>query len=157
MISLIIPTHNDEARLVEVLDPLVPASMEALIRELIIVDAGSTDATLDIAEDAGAIFAASIDEAVKKAKGPWLMFLEPSVSLQRGWEEPVRTHIRTRRTAVRFQVKGVKLFGAKPVAVLILKQAAGGLFGGVGNRLQEIGRIGKVGRLGGGARGLFRR
>ena len=45
MISLIIPTHNDEARLVEVLDPLVPASMEALIRELIIVDAGSTDAT----------------------------------------------------------------------------------------------------------------
>ena len=53
MISVIIPTFNDEAHLVAVLSPLVPASMEGLIRELIIVDAGSTDATLEIADSGG--------------------------------------------------------------------------------------------------------
>jgi glycosyltransferase involved in cell wall biosynthesis len=158
VISLIIPTHDDESRLVEALDALIPASMEALIRELIVVDAGSTDATLAIAEDAGAILAASLDDAVERAKGPWLLVLEPRVVLQPGWEEPVRSHIRQRRTAARFRVRGGGLFGPKPVALLVLKEAARGRFAGVGNRLQQgIGRIGKIDGLVEGARGVLRR
>lgn len=159
MISLIVPTHNDEARLVQALDPLVGASMEGLIRELIVIDAGSTDATLEIAEDAGAVIAASLDEAVARAKGPWLLILEPGVILQPGWEAPVRGHISTRATPARIPVKGAGLLGPKPVAVLCLKQAAGGgSLGGVGDRLQQrLGRIGKMDRLGEGALGVLRR
>ncbi len=158
MISLIIPTHNDEARLVQALEPLVGASMEALVRELIVVDAGSTDATLEIAEDAGAVFAASLDEAVKQAKGPWLLILDPRVILQSGWEKPVRGHIGTRKSPARFHIKGAGLFGPKPVAILCLKQTAGGGgLGGVGHRLQQRIGIGKMDRLGEGALGVFRR
>jgi glycosyltransferase involved in cell wall biosynthesis len=158
MISLIIPTHNDEARLVNVLTPLVPASIEGLIRELIVVDAASTDATLEIAEDAGAlIVTGGLDAAISAAKGPWIMMLEPVVILQPGWDDAVRAHLASRRTAARFQLKGNGLFKPRPVATLALKEAWA--LGGVGGGgLQERRRrIGKVNRLADGGCGLVRR
>ena len=159
MISLIVPTLNDEARLVQALSPLVPASMEGLIRELIVADQGSTDSTLEVAEDAGAVIVTEgLDAAVALAKGPWLMILEPCVILEPGWEDTVRAHIGARRSAARFQIKGVGLFSPKPLAVLALKEAWALAGGGVGDLLQKrVGRIGKIDRLGGGAIGRVRR
>jgi len=54
MISVIIPTLDVERELAATLTALVPASIEGVVREVIIVDGGSSDATLKIAYDAGA-------------------------------------------------------------------------------------------------------
>ena len=157
MISVIIPTFNDEAHLVAVLSPLVPASMEGLIRELIIVDAGSTDATLEIADDAGARIIPSgqggLDQAIALARGPWLLLLDPGVVLEAGWEASVRTHIGTRRGAAEFRRERsdggllAAVLPPKATAVLVLKQAAQGgtIVRTGGNRLQA--RVGKARRL----------
>src|SRR5687768_11265905 len=103
MISVIIPTLDDERRLVAALAPLVPAAMEGLVRELICADGGSTDATFEIADDAGATFlklegdaSARIAKAAAVAKGPWLLILDPMVRLEYGWESAVLKHMNSR-------------------------------------------------------------
>jgi len=54
MISVIIPTFNAEAGLAQTLAALVPAALDGLVREVIVVDGGSRDRTAAIADDAGA-------------------------------------------------------------------------------------------------------
>lgn len=93
MISVIVQTHNAAASLPACLAALVPAAVDALVREVIVVDAGSADATLDIAEDSGAKLAPSIDEALAMARADWVMLLSPLARLERGWEAEVKLHI----------------------------------------------------------------
>jgi glycosyltransferase involved in cell wall biosynthesis len=154
MISVVVPTLNDEARLVACLAPLVPASMQGLVRELIIVDGGSTDGTLEIADDAGAhILAGQRDEATRwvqgiaKAKGPWLLLLEPAVRLEFGWEAAVQKHVSGPRGPARFRLRrgdGAGFLATlqlpKAVAELVLKGGQGDGGGvvrgsGVGHRI----------------------
>lgn len=94
MISAVIATLNDEADLVGALAPLVPASMDGLVRELVVADAGSTDHTLEIADDAGAlIVSGGVAEACAAAKGPWLLILTPQGRLYSTWVTAARQHI----------------------------------------------------------------
>ena len=142
MISVIVPTLNDEHRLASALAPLVPAAMEGLVRELIICDGGSTDATFEIADDAGARFlklegeeSARIAEGAKMAKGPWLLVLDPCVRLDFGWEQAALKHMNARKAPGRFRLQKSDggfwdaLFPPKARAVLIL---IGGSAGGRG-------------------------
>ncbi len=103
MLTVLIPTLNDEGLLGRVLAPLVPAAVTGMVREVIVADGGSSDATLEIADDAGCRILkgrGDADErlraAAAKAGSDWLMLLRPSVQLLPGWEEPVRLHIETR-------------------------------------------------------------
>jgi glycosyltransferase involved in cell wall biosynthesis len=149
MISVIVPTFNDETRLVACLAPLVPAAMAGLVKELIIVDAGSTDRTLEIADDAGALIltgdgdrAVRFDPGVARAKGPWLLLLEPGVRLEFGWEAAVSKHINGPRGPARFRLRrgdGASLWASlqapKEIARLVLKGGySGDGRGGVGGR-----------------------
>ena len=59
MLSVIIPTLNAESRLVVTLRALIPGVISGLIKEVIIVDGGSADATARIADEAGCIFVRS--------------------------------------------------------------------------------------------------
>ena len=94
MISVVIATLNDEARLGRCLAPLVPAAISGLVREVIVADAGSTDATLEIAEDAGATIVAGDAAAGRAAaKGEWLLLIDPRAQLLTGWEAAARAHI----------------------------------------------------------------
>lgn len=135
MISVVIPTFNDEARLAACLAPLVPASMEGLIKQLVIVDRGSTDETLEIADDAGALIVHSADiaDGIGAAKHPWLLILDPRVRLDYGWEAAARRHIETSKKMARFKLEkaGTDWLGsiAKPkvAAVLTLQSGAGRL------------------------------
>ena len=135
MISVIIPTLNDERRLTAALSPLIPAAMEGLVRELVVVDGGSTDATFEIADDAGAKFirsgadaAARIIEGAKAAKGPWLLVLDPSVRLDYGWEAAALKHMNASTGPARFRLKTgeggwlTRLMAPKARAVLTMKQ-----------------------------------
>ena len=94
MISAVIATLNNEDDLVGALGPLVPASMEGLVRELVVADAGSTDLTLEIAEEAGAVIVqGGLAEGCRRAKGPWLLILTPQGRLYPTWLNAARGHI----------------------------------------------------------------
>ena len=96
MISVVIPTLNSERDLAALLPVLVPAAVDGLVREVICADAGSTDATLDICEDAGAEVAQGLVAAGRMARGALLLVLPATLRLRPGWEESIRRHLEGR-------------------------------------------------------------
>lgn len=100
MISVIIPTLNAENGLTKTLASLVPATVQGLIREVIIVDGGSRDGTMDIADVAGAHFiraergrGTQLDAGAKAARSNWLLFLHADTVLEPGWEQEAQAFI----------------------------------------------------------------
>ncbi|MFC7053593.1 glycosyltransferase [Hansschlegelia quercus] len=96
MLSVVIPTRNDERALVSTLAALVPAAAEGVVRNVIVADGGSTDATLEVADLAGCDAVCrsgprcdGLNAAARGSKGPWLMFLEAGVVLEEGWHREV--------------------------------------------------------------------
>ncbi len=94
MISVIIPTLDAERELAATLTALVPASIAGVVREVIIVDGGSNDATLTIADDAGAHIlscakgrGSQLATGAEAAAGPWLLFLHADTMLEPCWRE----------------------------------------------------------------------
>jgi rSAM/selenodomain-associated transferase 2 len=94
MISVVIPTLDAESHLGRTLTALVPAAVDGLVREVIIADGGSTDATAAIAEAAGATFISvergrgqQLRAGACRAKSRWLLFLHADTVLQPPWEE----------------------------------------------------------------------
>jgi rSAM/selenodomain-associated transferase 2 len=101
MISVVIPTLNAQATLAATLAALVPAAAEGLVREAIVVDGGSTDRTLQIADAAGADILATpagrgsqLAAGAARARFPWLMFLHADTVLETGWEDDAGRFIR---------------------------------------------------------------
>jgi glycosyltransferase involved in cell wall biosynthesis len=95
MVSVIIETRNDEEALARTLAGLVSGAVEGLVRDVIILDHGSSDHTREIADAAGCVFLADrpFADAVRQARGDWLLLLEPGSRLLDGWPEAVRDHI----------------------------------------------------------------
>jgi glycosyltransferase involved in cell wall biosynthesis len=94
MLTVIIPTHNSERALVPTLAMLVPGAMSGTVREVIVTDAGSTDATAEVVDIAGCNIVVSNDplavrlkSAAASARGTWLMFLRAGVVLDAAWVE----------------------------------------------------------------------
>jgi len=100
MISVIIPTLNAEERLAACLTALVPAVVEGLIREVTLVDGGSIDRTLKIADQAGVDVMSSepgrgvqLKAGARRARQPWLLFLHADSVLSPGWDVEVADFI----------------------------------------------------------------
>jgi rSAM/selenodomain-associated transferase 2 len=98
MISVIIPTLNAEATLAASLSALVPAAVDGLVKEVIVVDGGSTDRTLSIVDVAGAHLVkqaggrgAQLAAGAGRARFPWLLFLHADTVLETGWERDAGT------------------------------------------------------------------
>jgi rSAM/selenodomain-associated transferase 2 len=92
MISVIIPTLNAERTLVHSLAALVPAVVEGIVQEAIVVDGGSTDDTRAIAEAAGTHLieapvgrGSQLEAGASHARGDWMLFLHADTVLEPGW------------------------------------------------------------------------
>ncbi len=92
MLSAIIATHESERALVPTLAALVPAVAAGLLREVIVADAGSRDATAEVAEIAGCRFMSSAEPlgvrlkaAAAATRTPWLMFLRAGCVPDPAW------------------------------------------------------------------------
>lgn len=100
MITIVIPTLNAESSLAATLTALVPGAVDGLVRQVVIVDGGSTDRTLRIAEDSGADIVrsekgrgAQMRAGVETARFPWLLFLHADTILDSGWEREVAAFV----------------------------------------------------------------
>lgn len=92
MLSVIVATHDSERALVPTLSALVPGAMSGLVTEVVVADAGSKDATAEVADIAGCRFMASaaplgdrLRSAALSTRTPWLMFLRAGVVLDADW------------------------------------------------------------------------
>ena len=102
MISVVIPTLNAEDHLARTLSSLVPGVVEGIIKEVVIVDGGSTDSTLEIAESTGCRIVQGdiarglqLWQGCRAARGEWLLILHSDSQLGEGWMDEVQAHIRT--------------------------------------------------------------
>lgn len=146
MISVVIPTLNAAADL--------PACLERMrdADEIIVVDGGSSDATVTIAERAGARLIVSpkgrglqLGTGAQAARGDWLLFLHADTLLGHSWLEAVAAHLAARphkaacfrfRLADRaWQARGIERAVAARVALIGLPYGDQGLL--VSRRLYD--------------------
>ncbi len=92
MLSAIVATHELERSLVPTLAALVPGVTAGLLKEVVVADAGSKDATAEIADFAGCRFMTSekalgvrLMLAANTTRAPWLLFLRAGTVLEPGW------------------------------------------------------------------------
>lgn len=124
-ISVVIPTLNAEAELPATLASLMEGVEAGLLRELILSDGGSADATAELGDKAGAVIVAGeagrggqLARGAGAARGDWLLFLHADTYLAPGWAQAVQAHLaggsdRAGYFRLRFRAKG---FGARWVA-----------------------------------------
>lgn len=94
MISVVIPTLDAASRLPDCLAALAAARASGPVGEVIVVDGGSADATVAIAESLGAKIVhakqgrgAQLAAGAEAACGDWLLFLHADTVLEPGWEQ----------------------------------------------------------------------
>ncbi len=99
-LSVVIPTLNAEGGLPGCLASLMEGLEAGLIRELVISDGGSTDRTVQIAEDVGAMLVSGAPSrggqllrGVEAAGGDWLLLLHADTVLEPGWSDTVAQHV----------------------------------------------------------------
>ena len=117
MISVVVPTLNAESGLAACLSALVPATVDGLVREVIIVDGGSTDRTLRIADQAGARILCSpagrgcqLQAGAEAARFTWMLFLHADTVLEPGWEREVGAFVERIEMGARPEAAGVFRF-----------------------------------------------
>ncbi|MGE0230310.1 MAG: TIGR04283 family arsenosugar biosynthesis glycosyltransferase [Flavobacteriaceae bacterium] len=100
MLSVVIPTLNVAGSLPSVLLALYEPALDGLVRQVVIADGGSIDATLKVADDAGCDVVSSrpgrgtqLAAGAQKARADWLLFLHADTVLQPGWEAEVRRFV----------------------------------------------------------------
>lgn len=105
-ISVVIPTLNAGAELPQTLLALMEGLHAGLIHEVIVSDGGSDDATLKLAEEAGAQIVSGapsrggqLRRGCDLSQGEWLLILHADTELQTGWSDNVHAHLPAHRPA----------------------------------------------------------
>jgi len=102
MLSVIVATHESERILVPTLSALVPGAMSGLVTEVVVADAGSSDATAEVADIAGCRFmivegpvGPRLKEAALTTRTPWLMFMRAGLVPEPGWMAAAESFMQT--------------------------------------------------------------
>ena len=110
-LSIVVPTLDAAAELPGCLAALMEGVGEGLVRELVVSDGGSHDATLALARAAGAVVVSGppgrggqIRRGVAASGGPWLLILHADTRLDPGWSDTVRAHLARRGEAAWFRL-----------------------------------------------------
>jgi hypothetical protein len=105
MISVVIGTSDSERTLVPTLAALIPGAMAGLVREVIVADAGSRDATAAVADVAGCRFlevagpaGARLKAGALAARAAWLLFLQPGGVPDVTWVDEVESFVASAET-----------------------------------------------------------
>lgn len=100
MLSVVIPTLNAGRSLARTLGAVVPGAVAGLVKDVVVVDGGSGDDTLAIADDAGCTVVSAgkgrgvqLAEGARVARGDWFLFLHADTELEAGWEREVQEFI----------------------------------------------------------------
>ncbi len=141
MISVVIPTFNAERTLPRCFDSLIAAAVRGVLREVIVADGGSSDATLEIADAAGAHIlqvrrpvsrAELLIAGAAAARSDWLLFLRADTALEPGWDLEVESFLAQsgpefpRAAVFRFALDE---FGGRARRAEVLTALRGGLLG----------------------------
>jgi len=99
-LSVVIPTLNAEDRLSTCLTALMEGLDAGLIRELIVSDGGSRDATGATAQAWGAVIVdgpasrgGQLRRGCAAAQGDWVLVLHADTVLAKGWAKVVKDHL----------------------------------------------------------------
>jgi len=97
-LSVVIPTLNTQHVLPSTLESLMEGVFAGVMGDLVIVDGGSTDATINIAKEVGATFletkplrGGQIFAGVSACKCDWVLILHADSRLSQGWAELIPT------------------------------------------------------------------
>ncbi|WP_342212771.1 glycosyltransferase [Pukyongiella litopenaei] len=108
---MIIPTLDDERDLPTCLEALMEGLPVGLIRELIVTDGGSSDATRQMADEAGARVlvgtpsrGGQLRRAGQVARGRWLLVLDATTAPDPGWSEAVAAHVANSQSPACFRL-----------------------------------------------------
>jgi glycosyltransferase involved in cell wall biosynthesis len=103
MLTVLIETQNHEEALARTLASLVGGAVDGTIREVLVCDRNSVDETRKVAELAGCHVHEDGVNAMKQAKGEWLLCLEPGSRLFEGWTSEARVHCAGGKAAACFR------------------------------------------------------
>jgi hypothetical protein len=95
MISVMMDCGADDARLAMTLAALVPGAVDGILRDVTLFDRDMDEATRRVADHAGVNVAspAAFHETIARARGDWLLLVEPGARPMDGWIEACEAHL----------------------------------------------------------------
>lgn len=107
MITAVIECRGKAPALASTLAALVPGAVEGVLRDVLVITDSCDVETRHVADSAGCRIAiGGMSEALRSARGDWLLLLEPGARPLAGWLEAVETHMDRGQHAARFRAAG---------------------------------------------------
>jgi hypothetical protein len=137
MLSVIVEAGQDEARAAGLLAALVQAAVEGLVREVFLAGVRTPALREALCEETGALPAADLGEAARRAKSDWVLVLPARIRFRDGWVERLKDHLAAGpRPAMIRGIRDGGLFGRRPVGWL---SRCGASVVGAGGSLRQKG------------------
>ena len=90
---MIVEGGDDGRELAALLCVLVPAAVDGLVGQVIVVESRPNEAQAAICEDAGAELVEGLTRAIDMARADLLLLLPVALRLRPGWDESLRRHL----------------------------------------------------------------
>lgn len=144
MLSVIVDVEGAEDRLAGLFAALTPASVEGLVREVLVAGGAGAEVAPNgvdaLCRDMGAEPAGDLAGAVSKAKSDWVLVIPAAMRFRNGWVERLRDHLAEgAREGILMGERPDRLFASRLCGVLTRRETASGLTGLEGLR-RKLGR-----------------